>query len=137
MFALKINKSDIAGLILFVFIWCQHQLIIQDTLMSMPEKQYWNIQSVENSSDYLSWANWAYSLTYGTETVDGKTVGWSTNQCSGTKQYYVLYYYALPGKKESSFKNIPDETVKIFIKYWPPSTYLFNILCDETGYALK
>ena len=34
IFALKINKSDRAGLILFVFIWCQHQLIIQeDTLL--------------------------------------------------------------------------------------------------------
>lgn len=86
----------------------------------MPEKYYWNIQSVENSSDHLSWANCADNLTNGTETVEGKTVGCSTKQCSGTKQYCVLYYYILPVKKESSFKNIPDETVKIFIKYWPP-----------------
>lgn len=41
-------------------------------------------------------------------------------------------------KNPVSLKNVLDKAVKItdFINSWPLSTYLFNILCDDTGSTL-
>lgn len=102
------SKSDVAELILFVFIWCQHQLIIQEDIL-LCQCLRRNTSHIEIfkvlkpfMTAYPSLTVLIFSLMVQKQWW-AKLLGLSTNQGSGTKLNRILHYDALPVKNGSQF----------------------------------